>query len=41
MSWTVLNSVFTDNRHRHGANPARGGTPGGGTGGAIYTDGNR
>ena len=25
----------------HGANPARGGTPGGGSGGAIYNDGNR
>ena len=24
----------------HGANPARRGTPGGGSGGAIYTDGN-
>jgi hypothetical protein len=24
-----------------GANPARSGTPGGGSGGAIYTDGNR
>ena len=24
----------------HGANPARAGTPGGGSGGAIYTDGN-
>ena len=40
VSWTVLNSVFTGNRAiGRGANPARGGTPGGGSGGAIYTDG--
>jgi hypothetical protein len=42
VSWTVLNSVFTDNRAiGRGANPARAGTPGGGSGGAIYADGNR
>ena len=42
MSWVVLNSVFSDNPAiGRGANPARGGTPGGGSGGAIYTDGNR
>jgi hypothetical protein len=42
VSWVVLNSVLTDNRAvGHGANPARGGTPGGGSGGAIYTDGDR
>ncbi|WP_189082305.1 hypothetical protein [Mangrovihabitans endophyticus] len=42
VSWTVLNSVFRDNRAiGTGANPARGGTPGGGSGGAIYLDGNR
>ena len=42
VSWVVLNSVMTDNRAiGRGANPARGGTPGGGSGGAIYTDGNR
>lgn len=41
VSWTVLNSVFTGNKAiGRGANPARGGTPGGGSGGAIYTDGN-
>ncbi|MER7991786.1 hypothetical protein [Micromonospora chalcea] len=41
VSWTVLNSVFRDNRAvGAGANPARGGTPGGGSGGAIYCDGN-
>jgi hypothetical protein len=37
----VLNSVLTSNRAvGSGANPARAGTPGGGSGGAIYTDGN-
>ncbi|GAA0398820.1 hypothetical protein GCM10009530_58140 [Microbispora corallina] len=42
VSWVVLNSVLTYNRAvGRGANPARGGTPGGGSGGAIYTDGNR
>ena len=42
VSWQVYNSVFTDNRAiGNGANPARGGTPGGGSGGAIYLDGNR
>ncbi|MFG1675093.1 hypothetical protein [Micromonospora sp. NPDC049282] len=41
VSWTVLNSVFRDNKAvGAGANPARGGTPGGGSGGAIYCDGN-
>ncbi|MEV4479856.1 hypothetical protein [Micromonospora coxensis] len=41
VSWTVLNSVFTGNRAvGAGANPARPGTPGGGSGGAIYCDGN-
>jgi hypothetical protein len=41
VSWTVLNSVFRDNRAiGHGANPQRPGTKGGGSGGAIYTDGN-
>jgi hypothetical protein len=40
VSWVVLNSVLAHNRAvGHGANPARGGTPGGGSGGAIYTDG--
>ena len=42
VSWAVYNSTFTDNRAvGHGANPARAGTRGGGSGGAIYTDGNR
>ena len=41
VSWTVINSLFTHNQAvGHGANPARGGTPGGGSGGAIYLDGN-
>jgi predicted outer membrane repeat protein len=40
VSWTVLNSVFTGNSAiGHGANPAKAGTPGGGSGGAIYLDG--
>jgi hypothetical protein len=41
VSWVVLNSVMRRNQAvGDGANPARGGTPGGGSGGAIYTDGN-
>ncbi len=41
VSWSVLNCVLTYNDAiGHGANPARSGTPGGGSGGAIYTDGN-
>ena len=41
VSYTVLNSVFSHNRAiGTGANPARPGTPGGGSGGAIYNDGN-
>jgi hypothetical protein len=41
VSWVVLNSVMTANRAiGWGANPAPSGTPGGGSGGAIYTDGN-
>jgi hypothetical protein len=40
VSWAVLNSVMTDNKAvGNGANPARHGTPGGGSGGAIYNDG--
>jgi hypothetical protein len=40
VSWVVLNSVLTYNSAiGDGANPARSGTPGGGSGGAIYTDG--
>jgi hypothetical protein len=42
VSWTVLNSTFEKNRAiGRGANPADPGTPGGGSGGAIYNDGNR
>ncbi|MFC4031326.1 hypothetical protein ACFO3J_07535 [Streptomyces polygonati] len=42
VSWVVLNSVMTYNSAvGNGANPARGGTPGGGSGGAVYTDGNQ
>src|SRR6266545_4559623 len=42
VSWVVLNSVLTHNSAvGYGANPARSGTPGGGSGGAIYCDGNR
>lgn len=41
VSTTVINSVFTHNQAiGTGANPARNGTPGGGSGGAIYNDGN-
>ncbi|MEU7532337.1 hypothetical protein AB0A74_41835 [Saccharothrix sp. NPDC042600] len=40
-SWVVLNSVFKDNKAiGRGANPARDGEPGGGSGGALYADGN-
>lgn len=42
VSWTVLNSSFVDNRAvGNGANPAQSGTPGGGSGGAIYNDGDQ
>jgi hypothetical protein len=42
VSWDIVDSVFTHNRAiGNGANPARAGTPGGGSGGAIYNDGNR
>ena len=42
VSWVVLNSVMVNNDATgFGANPAARGTPGGGSGGAIYTDGNR
>jgi hypothetical protein len=41
VSWNIRTSLFTKNRAiGHGANPARPGTPGGGSGGAIYLDGN-
>ena len=42
VSWNVTRSRFVGNRAiGAGANPARAGTPGGGSGGAIYNDGNR
>ncbi len=42
VSWTVLNTRFIANRAIGiGANPAQPGTPGGGSGGAIYNDGDR
>ena len=41
VSWTVINSWFSHNDAiGYGANPQRSGTPGGGSGGAIYNDGN-
>ena len=41
VSWTIINSLFSYNRAiGYGANPADPGTPGGGSGGAIYNDGN-
>lgn len=41
VSYTVINSLFSYNRAvGHGANPQRPGTTGGGSGGAIYNDGN-
>jgi hypothetical protein len=41
VSWRIVDSTMTGNRAiGRGANPARGGTPGGGSGGAIYLDGN-
>jgi hypothetical protein len=42
VSWTVLNCRFADNHAvGNGANPAGPGTPGGGSGGAIYNDGDQ
>ncbi len=41
VSYTVINSLFSHNEAiGRGANPAESGTPGGGSGGAIYNDGN-
>ena len=41
VSYTVINSLFSHNKAiGNGANPAKPGTPGGGSGGAIYNDGN-
>ncbi len=40
VTWVVLNSLFTNNSAvGRGANPQRAGTKGGGSGGAIYLDG--
>ena len=40
VSWVIQDSTMTGNRAiGRGANPARAGTAGGGSGGAIYTDG--
>lgn len=41
VSWTIINSLFSHNTAvGNGGNPAQDGTPGGGSGGAIYNDGN-
>ena len=41
VSWTIINSLFSYNEAiGNGGNPAQSGTPGGGSGGAIYNDGN-
>ncbi|MFO0566115.1 MAG: hypothetical protein U0263_10670 [Polyangiaceae bacterium] len=41
VSWTIIQSFFSYNKATgNGANPAQAGTPGGGSGGAIYNDGN-
>jgi len=41
VSWTLINSLFSHNRAiGNGGNPQQSGTPGGGSGGAIYNDGN-
>lgn len=40
VSWTITNTHFSHNvATGYGANPAQAGTPGGGSGGAIYNDG--
>jgi hypothetical protein len=42
VSWTIINSVLSYNRAiGSGGNPAQSGTTGGGSGGAIYNDGNK
>jgi hypothetical protein len=41
VSWTVIRCLFSYNQAiGRGGNPAESGTPGGGSGGAIYNDGN-
>jgi hypothetical protein len=40
VSWTIINSLFSHNQATgKGGNPAEPGSPGGGSGGAIYNDG--
>jgi len=42
VSWTVLNTIISYNRAiGNGGNPQQSGTPGGGSGGGIYNDGNK
>jgi hypothetical protein len=42
VSWTVLNSIISYNQAiGNGGNPSQAGTPGGGSGGGIYNDGNK
>jgi hypothetical protein len=42
VSWTVLNSIISYNQAiGNGGNPSQSGTPGGGSGGGIYNDGNK
>jgi hypothetical protein len=41
VSWSIINSLITYNHAiGKGGNPASSGTPGGGSGGAVYNDGN-
>ncbi len=41
VSWNIINSLFSHNLAiGNGGNPSQPGTPGGGSGGAIYNDGN-
>lgn len=41
VSWTIVNSLFSYNEAiGNGGNPSQRGTPGGGSGGGIYNDGN-
>ncbi len=41
VSWTIINSLFSHNSAiGNGGNPSESGTKGGGSGGAIYNDGN-
>lgn len=41
VSWTIINCLFSYNQALgNGGNPTQSGTPGGGSGGAIYNDGN-